>query len=543
MRITCAACAARANTREPAAFARGIEEVRLFVTLIRHYPALSALLLGAAAACGFAPLQLWVLTLTCFAGWMWLVHDAPTWKAALWRGWVFGVGHFTINDNWFQHAFDFQDKMPPVLGYVAPLALALYLAVYPMVAAGIAWRWRARRIDLAWVLLFAAAWIATEWVRSWMFTGYAWDPLGVVWVPVQPAAMLARWVGTYGLSGLTVLLAGLLLVGGRRRLGPAIAGLTVVLLLIAQAFSYRDTAPPLTPTTPRVVVVQPNVAQDERGESDGEMMLRRLSALSGRPGSAPRLVVWPEGVVRDFIEDDYPFWVYGDRSPYLIRERMAALLGPRDLLLTGGTALTFDGKGDITAGYNSVFAVTPDARLAARYDKAHLVPYGEYLPMPWLLKPLGLARLVPGDFDFLPGPGPRTLDTPGFGAIGTQLCYEIIFSGQVVDPANRPRLLFNPSNDAWFGSWGPPQHLAQARMRAIEEGLPVVRATPNGISAVIAADGTLLATVPHLRAGAIEAGLPPPADPTLFARAGNLMAGIVALVLVAAALVLRRRAR
>ena len=514
----------------------------MLATLARRYPALVALLLGAAAACGFAPLQLWPLTLACLAGWMWLVHDAPTWKAALWRGWVFGVGHFTINDNWFQHAFDFQDKMPPVLGYVAPLALALYLAVYPAMTAGIAWRFRARRIDLGWVLLFAAAWIATEWVRSWMFTGYAWDPLGVIWVPVQPAAMLARWVGTYGLSGITVALAGVVLVLPRRT-GAAVAGSVVAALLVAQALSYRDSPPSLAPATPRVVVVQPNVAQDERGESDGEMMLRRLSALSGQPGAAPRLVLWPEGVVRDFIEDGYPFWVYGDRSPSLIRERMALLLGPRDLLLTGGTGLTFDRTGDITAGYNSVFAITPDARIAARYDKAHLVPYGEYLPMPWLLKPLGLARLVPGDFDFLPGPGPRTLNAAGFGAIGVQLCYEIIFSGQVIDPAHRPRLLFNPSNDAWFGTWGPPQHLAQARMRAIEEGLPVVRATPNGISAVIAADGTLLATVPHMRAGAIEAALPPPADPTLFSRLGNLMAGAVALVLIAAALVLRRRAR
>ena len=512
------------------------------MNLLSRRPALAALLLGAAAACGFAPLQLWPLTLACLAAWMWLVRAAPSWKAALWRGWVFGVGHFTINDNWFQHAFDFQDKMPPALGYVAPLALALYLAVFPMIAAGIAWRLRVRRIDLGWVLLFAAAWIATEWVRSWLFTGYAWDPLGVIWVPVQPVATLARWVGTYGLSGLTVVLAGVVLVVPRRTALFAGGG-AVIVLLLAQAFSYRDQPVALTPTTPRLVVVQPNVAQDERGESDGEMMLRRLSALSGRPGAAPRLVLWPEGVVRDLIEDGYPFWVYGDRSPDVIRARMAALLGPRDLLLTGGTALNFKADGDIASGYNSVYAIKSDARIAARYDKAHLVPYGEYLPMPWLLKPLGLARLVPGDVDFLPGPGPRTINVPGFGAIGVQLCYEIIFSGQVIDPAHRPRLLFNPSNDAWFGRWGPPQHLAQARMRAIEEGLPVVRATPNGISAVIAADGGLLATIPHMRAGAIEAALPLPAPPTLFSRFGNLIAGVIALLLIAAALVLRRRAR
>ena len=163
--------------------------------------------------------------------------------------------------------------------------------------------------------------------------------------------------------------------------------------------------------------------------------------------------------------------------------------------------------------------------------------------MPWLLKPLGLARLVPGSIDFSPGPGPHALDWPGFGAVGIQICYEIIFSGEVIDPDRRPRLIFNPSNDAWFGRWGPPQHLAQARMRAIEEGLPIVRATPTGISAIIAADGRLLATVPHQTAGAIEAPIPPALAPPLFARLGNVMAAFVALLLFASGVAIRRRGR
>lgn len=518
--------------------ARPVErEARL--TFILRQPALLALMLGAAAACGFAPLQLWPLTLACFAGWMLLVHRAPTIHAALWRGWAFGVGHFTINDNWFQHAFTFQDKMPAVIGYLAPFALALYLAVFPAAAAGLAWRARGRAADLAWILVFGAVWIATEWVRSWLFTGYAWDPLAVMWVPVQPVAGVAALVGTYALSGLTVVLAGLLLLV-RRRIGLAAAVATLVALLGAQALSYRMP----TPTAEggeRIVVVQPNVPQDQRGESDGEMMLRRLSALSGKPGAAPRLVVWPEGVVRDFVEDGYPLWVYGASSPYVTRARMARLLGPRDVLLTGGTALHFDASGEVTSAANSVFAITPDRRIAARYDKAHLVPYGEYLPLPWLLRPLGLARLVPGDLDFIPGPGPRTLDLPGFGAVGMQICYEIVFSGEVADRSRRPRLLFNPSNDAWFGSWGPPQHLAQARLRAIEEGLPIVRATPNGISAVIAPDGTLVATVPHRRAGAIDVPLPRPLPATPFSRLGNAAAGLVAGLLLLLAIAIRRR--
>ncbi|MCD2316203.1 apolipoprotein N-acyltransferase [Sphingomonas sp. IC-11] len=506
-------------------------------------PALTSLVLGAIAACGFAPLQWWWLTIACVAAWMLIVHRAPNTKAALWRGWAFGVGHFTINNNWFQHAFDFQDKMPPVLGYAAPIALALYLAVYPALASGLAWRMRGSRITASYVLAFAAAWIVSEWLRSVMFTGYAWDPLSVIWIPVQPIAQVAALVGTYALSGLTVLLAGLLLLVPRRPVPLAGAGAVVLALLGAQWLSYGT--PPAgssaTADQPRVRVVQPNVPQDARGESDGEMMLAKLSQLSGGPGAAPRLIVWPEGVIREYLEDGYPDYAYGT-DPFWLRWRMARLLGPRDMLLTGGTALQFDKAGNAVTATNSVFAVDPRARLGKeRYDKAHLVPYGEYLPMPWLLKRLGLDRLVPGSMDFAEGPGPRALDIPGFGAIGIQICYEIIFSGQVVDRSQRPRMIFNPSNDAWFGKWGPPQHLAQARMRAIEEGLPVIRATPNGISAVIAADGTLIATVPHEQAGAIEVPLPAPAPPTLFSRLGNWLAAIVAILLGATAIAIRRR--
>ncbi len=506
------------------------------VTFLRS-PAVLSLLLGAAAACGFAPLELWPLALACFAAWLVLVHGAPTFRAALWRGWLFGLGHFTVNNNWFQHAFDFQDAMPPVLGYFAAVGLALYLAVYPMVAAGIAWRFRRERPDVAFVLIFAAAWIATEYLRAVLFTGYAWDPLAVLWVPVQAVASVSAWVGTYALSGLTIAFAGALALLVRRRWWWGVVALAVPLAL--QPLSYRE-----TPSTagPRVRVVQPNIGQQDRNENDGERVFRALAALSGKPGAAPRLIVWPEGVLRDLIEDDYPSWIYTN-DPAQLRRRIAALLGPRDVLMTGGIALSFDDRDRIATAANSVFAIDSDARLIGRYDKAHLVPYGEYLPLPWLLRPLGLARLVPGDIDFTPGPGPRAINWPGFGPVGVQVCYEIIFSGEVVDESKRPKLLFNPSTDAWFGKWGPPQHLAQARMRAIEEGLPIVRSTPTGISAVIAADGALLATVPHERAGAIEVAVPAALPPTLFSRIGNVMAAIVAVMMGVAAIAIRRRGR
>ena len=181
--------------------------------------------------------------------------------------------------------------------------------------------------------------------------------------------------------------------------------------------------------------------------------------------------------------------------------------------------------------------------LLGRYDKSHLVPYGEYLPMRPLLSAIGLSRLAPGDFDFWPGPGARSIDLGRFGKVGLQVCYEIIFSGHVVDRANRPNFIFNPSNDAWFGSWGPPQHLAQARLRAIEEGLPVIRSTPTGISAVIDADGAIRGSVPMGQAGRIDSRLPPAKAPPLFARYGNVLPLALALILLLSAIAIRLRAR
>jgi len=162
-----------------------------------------------------------------------------------------------------------------------------------------------------------------------------------------------------------------------------------------------------------------------------------------------------------------------------------------------------------------------------------------------LLSAIGLSRLAPGDLDFAPGPGPRTVALPGaWGKVGFQLCYEIIFSGEVVDRADRPDFLFNPSNDAWFGRWGPPQHLAQARLRAAEEGVPVIRSTPTGISAIVDARGALLSALPWQRPGVINSVLPPPASGlTLFARLGNLVPLGLAFLLLLSAIALPFAAR
>ena len=494
---------------------------------------LAALILGGVSATGFAPLDLWPATLLAFAVWMAFNRVMPGLRAALALGWWFGVGHFVIGNNWIATAFNYQDAMPAWLGWIAVTLLALYLAVYPALAAGLAWRWGRERPG-AYVPIFAAAWIVTEWLRATMFTGFAWNPLGVVTLDLPGLAQTAAYIGTYGLSGVVILMAGgLLLLGhGRWAAGAALLLVPPALGLLLVPRTEPERGHPIH-------VVQPNIGQQDKWRPGFEdRNFARLARLSGRPGAEPRLLLWPEAAVPEYLEESRP-------EDILARIRITRLLGPRDIILTGGTALEWGKDGYAAGARNSLFAMDAMGRILARYDKAHLVPYGEYLPMRPILSAIGLSRLAPGDLDFWPGPGPKSYDLPGFGSVGVQICYEIIFSGHVVDPAHRPDFIFNPSNDAWFGPSGPPQHLAQARLRAIEEGLPIVRATPTGISAVIDAHGNVEQSLPWRTPGAIDTRLPKARAATPFAHLGNLLPFLFAgmLTLFAVAIARRRVAR
>jgi apolipoprotein N-acyltransferase len=490
---------------------------------------LAAFALGAFAACGFAPFDLWPLTLACLAILLAMLSQADTLRRALAIGWFFGFGHFCVGLNWIATAFTFQAAMPAWLGWIAVVLLSLYLAVYPALATGAAWLLAGRK-PTALGPCFAATWIVAEFLRATLFSGFAWNPLGVVWLPTSlPVARASILIGTYGLSGLVILTSASAWLFFRRNFRAG--GVAILPVAIAFAAGLPFETPRSAEPRPLLHIVQPNINQAEKWDEAAEATnFARIVRLTGKPGSTPRLILWPEVAIPWFLEEDAN-----------ARRALANLLGPHDLLLTGGEAFQYDRAGNPVTATNSVFGMTPQGRLLGRYDKAHLVPYGEYLPMRPLLSRIGLSRLAPGDMDFLSGPGPRNVILPGFGPVGVQICYEIIFSGHVVDRANRPLFLFNPSNDAWFGRWGPPQHLAQARLRAIEEGLPVVRATPTGISAIIQPDGQITASVPWGRAGAIEGPLPPAMQPTPFARLGNVLPLGFSGLLMLAGLATRRR--
>jgi apolipoprotein N-acyltransferase len=482
-----------------------------------------AFVTGAVSAFAFEPAGLWVLMPVAFAALLWILWNTKTVVRAVFAGWLFGLGQFVVGLNWIATAFTFQAAMPAWLGWVAVVLLSLYLAVYPALATGVAWR-IGKGNEAALSLALGGSWAIAEWLRGVMFTGFPWNPAAAAMVPT-PLISTTALIGTYGLSALTVLLGSVIFLEVRRKWLPGV----LILLATVLLWLLPSSPVPDDPLTVRPIrIVQHNVGQEVRWRPEyaleGERRLAQLS--SSRGAQRPRLLFWPESAVTEPLQDQRQG---ADSLAGIVRQRSTATLQPKEYLLTGGIGLTSADGQNISGATNSIFVLAPGGKVVSRYDKAHLVPYGEYLPMRPLMSSLGLSRLAPGDEDFDPGPGPRSIDIPDWGKIGFQLCYEIIFSGRVVDE----------SNDSWFGAWGPPQHLAQARLRAAEEGLPIIRATPTGISAIIDGRGQIVQELGLGKAGVIDGVLPPASpQPTLFGRLGNLLPLLLAALLLIGAIAL-----
>lgn len=490
--------------------------------------------LGLLSATAFAPLWILPALLPAFMGLAWMAEGAAGGRGAFWLGWAFGFGHFLGGFYWVGIAMTvdlaaFWWFLPISVG-----GLAAGMALYPALVL-----WLARKSGFrggAWILLFAALWLLAEWFRAWVLTGFPWNQLGQVWAFAPEPLQLASLTGVWGLTLLTLLAATTPALLGRAATGRRAAWAGVAtswgLLLAALLFGLLrlGTAPaPGEAAVPGVALrlVQPSVEQTLKWKPElREQHLRLLAELTRRPG-LERIthVVWPETAV--------PFNLA--EMPDL-RRSLGELLPAGALLVTGAPRLA-QGEG----AFNSLYVLDGAGTIAALYDKAHLVPFGEYVPFPALL---GAFAVTGGGFT--PGPGLVSLEIPGLGGASPLICYEIIFSGAVVaGDAPRPALLLNITNDAWFGrSSGPFQHFAQARLRAVEEGLPLVRAANNGISAVVDPHGRVLGRLGLDEIAFLDVVLPQPLAPAPFyAKVGPLV--LVPLLLGPAllALLLDRRTR
>jgi apolipoprotein N-acyltransferase len=482
--------------------------------------------LGAAGALAFDPFRAFPLLLLAYAALVLMLDGASAserrYRDAALTGWAFGFGFFLVGHYWIGYAFlvDAEEhawQMPFAVVFLAA-GLALFFAAAAALCM-VAWRPGWQR-----VFLFAVAFTIAEWLRGHIFTGFPWNLPGYGWGASTAVLQSASVFGVYGLSLLTLLLgASLALLAGRGKFVPAVLVLLFVALWAGGELRLAGATNATVPNV-RVRIVQPSTPQPEKyAPENRERNWRRLIDLSSQPAAQqPTHIVWPEAAP--------PFLLEGNPEAL---EDIAALTGDTRVLMTGQVRVA--DEGGRRNSYNSFAIFGRHGELIGTYDKFHLVPFGEYVPGGPMLRTLGITEIA-ANTGFSSGPGPKTMEVPGAPPVGPLICYEIIFPGHVTAQP-RPGWLVNLTDDSWFGpNTGPMQHLSIARVRAIEEGLPIVRAANSGISAVIDAHGRVRESLALGLRDILDADLPVALEPTPFVRYRNVILLTLLLVCATAAL-------
>lgn len=489
-----------------------------------------ALVAGAGAALVHPPFGL-VVGLLGYPLLMLLAERSGTVRGAFWMGWVAGFAYFAVGCWWVAEAFlvnPAQAWMAPFAGSLLPAGIGLFWG-----AATALYR-RFAPSGLARVLVFAASFALWEWLRGHVLTGFPWNPAGAGWAAGSAGSQFAAVVGVYGLGFVTVAAVSTLAVlagaGSRKaRVGVALSGVAVLAALVIGG-TVRLSSAELRRTDTLIRIVQADVQQESKWSPESyRSIVDRYVALTAQPGAVvPDVVVWPEGALPASFND-----VFAPGSPDGVA--IAQALQPGQTLLMG-LARGEQGPDGRARYYNSVFSLADAGeaglRVTAVYDKYRLVPFGEFLPLGDLMGAIGIRSLVHMPADFSAGPRPSPIDLPNAPRVQPLICYESLFPGFTPGAVGRPQWIANVSNDAWFGATsGPIQHLNLASYRAIETGLPVVRATPTGVSAMIDPWGRVI-TGERLNAGesgVIDARLPQPVGITPYGRFGDLFFWLMVL--------------
>ena len=506
-----------------------------------------ALVAGALSSLAMAPFNAWPVLFLTFPVMVWLIDGAGGGRlhglpAAAMAGWWFGLGYFVPGLYWIGNAFLVDAPTFAWLMPFAVLGLPAYLALFPAFGFGLArliWSKDGSR-----VIALAASLTASEWLRGHVLTGFPWNAFGYALTNPLALAQLASLIGLWGLTFLSVAIfasPAVLIDGNSRGRRPWAAPVMALLVLMAMGI-FGAVRLGLQPTTTvanvKLRIMQPNLQQDVKFNYAAKAeVMRKYLTLSDR-ASGPQstgvrdasILIWPESA--------FPFFLTREADALA---QIDDLLPKGTILITGSVRAPDLPPGTrITRAYNSIYAIDHDGSVLSIYDKLHLVPFGEFLPFQDWMEKLGFVQLTRVQGGFIPGTGRRAMEIPNAPRALPLICYEAIFPDEVAARGDRPGWIINLTNDGWFGiSTGPYQHLQQARLRAIEQGLPVLRAANTGISAVIDPMGRIVARLGLGVEGVLDSSLPAAIAPTIYARSGDIpTAMIVAAALI---LVIRRR--
>jgi len=506
-----------------------------------------ALLAGALSSLAMAPFNAWPVLFLTLPVMVWQIDGAAAgrWRgvpAAALTGWCFGLGYFVPGLYWIGYAFLVD---APTFAWLMPFAilgLPAYLALFMALGFALARLFWTR--DAARVIALAASLTMSEWLRGHALTGFPWNSLGYALSEPLALAQTASLIGLWGLTFLTVAIfasPAVLIDGTSRGRKPWVApALALIVLLSMTVFGAirLSRQPTLMLTNTRLRIMQPNLQQDARFNYGAKAdVMKKYLTLSDR-ASGPQstgvrdvnILIWPESA--------FPFFLTREADAMA---QISDLLPKGTVLITGSVRAPDVPPGTrITRAYNSIYVIDHDSNVLSVYDKLHLVPFGEFLPFQDLMEKIGFEQLTRVQGGFIPGTRRRSMEVPNAPRMLPLICYEVVFPGHVVERGDRPGWIVNLTNDGWFGiSSGPYQHLQQARMRAIEQGLPLVRAANTGISAVIDPVGRTVASLGLGLEGVLDSGLPAAIPPTAYARAGDIP---IMIILAAAWLfVIRRR--
>jgi apolipoprotein N-acyltransferase len=483
--------------------------------------------LGALVTIALPPLHLWPALPVGFTGLVWILDGCGDRKSAFFAGWWFGFGFLGLGLYWISFALLIEPErvgwMIPfvVLGLPAMFAIWGGLATLTVQMLGVQ--------GVARVILLAGAWSGGEWLRGHAFTGFPWNLIGYTAVASDALLQVVALIGIYGLGFIVVLAAAMpatLGDGGAasskvRAYGPVAAAALLIIVVWSGGALRLLGAQDGVVSDVNLRLVQANISQHHKWQEERRRAnLARYFQLSSQSGAEKTThIIWPETAVPYFLA----------RDPDLARA-IGRLVKPGGMVITGAPRTTAEKESPFRV-WNAVHAIDHDGEITGTYDKSHLLPFGEYVPFRSFLNRLGVERIAAGQGDFQAGEGATTLSLAGLPPLGVLVCYEAIFPGEIVGDANRPRWLLNLTNDAWFGQTaGPYQHFTMSRVRAAEEGIPLVRVANTGISGIADAYGRVVVQSALGETRIIDAALPVSLDAlTPYARWGD--AGFLIILL------------